>query len=385
MQKILILIDWFYPAFKAGGPVQSCLHLVNYFEDAIKFKILTSNHDLNPAEKLDVPAYNQWQSFNNTTKVYYANSSSRVRRQIKKQKSDLVYINGIFSLHYNIIPLLLYKFSKDSPKMVVAPRGMLQKGALAIKPFKKRLFLFLFKFIGLHKQVHWHATDQQEVEDIRCTFGRKTRITLAPNIPDSGKYLRMNGEKKSGELKLATISLITIKKNLHQLIQILSKLNLNITYHIYGPIKDQEYWQKCQKLIKEAPSNISIEYKGPINPFAFHETISEYHFFILPTLGENFGHAIYQALNSWRPVIISDRTPWRNLSHLASEASAKETKNAGWDLPLHQPQRWQDILRKCYQMEQHEYDQLCNGAHALAREYIEKSNFKEQYRELFEI
>jgi len=36
-------------------------------------------------------------------------------------------------------------------------------------------------------------------------------------------------------------------------------------------------------------------------------------------------------------------------------------------------------------MEQEEYDQLCNGAHALAREYIEKSNFKEQYRELFDI
>jgi hypothetical protein len=35
-------------------------------------------------------------------------------------------------------------------------------------------------------------------------------------------------------------------------------------------------------------------------------------------------------------------------------------------------------------MEQEEYDKLCNGAHTLARAYIEKSNFKEQYKELFE-
>ena len=35
--------------------------------------------------------------------------------------------------------------------------------------------------------------------------------------------------------------------------------------------------------------------------------------FLLPTGGENFGHAIFEALSCGVPALISDRTPWRDL------------------------------------------------------------------------
>jgi len=46
--------------------------------------------------------------------------------------------------------------------------------------------------------------------------------------------------------------------------------------------------------------------------------------FLLPTGGENFGHAIFEALCCGVPALISDRTPWRGLA----------ARKAGWDLPL---------------------------------------------------
>jgi hypothetical protein len=45
-KKILIYIDWFVPAFKAGGPVRSVENIVNRFADKFDFLIITSDRDL---------------------------------------------------------------------------------------------------------------------------------------------------------------------------------------------------------------------------------------------------------------------------------------------------------------------------------------------------
>jgi glycosyltransferase involved in cell wall biosynthesis len=64
----------------------------------------------------------------------------------------------------------------------------------------------------------------------------------------------------------------------------------------------------------------------------------------MTTWGENFGHAIAEALQHGKPVIISDRTPWRNLRDV----------QAGWDLPL-QESSFVAVLKNCYTMSADEY------------------------------
>lgn len=102
--------------------------------------------------------------------------------------------------------------------------------------------------------------------------------------------------------------------------------------------------------------------------------ITKYHFLLFPSTGENFGHAIYESLSVGVPAIISDRTPWRNLA----------ASSAGWDLLLGDKDKWTAaILRKCYDMDQEEYNALCNGVHSLAKKYVEESDFIEKYERLF--
>ena len=43
---------------------------------------------------------------------------------------------------------------------------------------------------------------------------------------------------------------------------------------------------------------------------------------------------ILEAWAAGLPVVISDRTPWRDL----------ESQGVGWDLPLDNPQRWIEVL-----------------------------------------
>jgi glycosyltransferase involved in cell wall biosynthesis len=56
--------------------------------------------------------------------------------------------------------------------------------------------------------------------------------------------------------------------------------------------------------------------------------------FILPTLGENYGHVIVEAWAAGVPVLLSDQTPWRGLSG----------KRIGWDFPLSSPHLFHQAL-----------------------------------------
>ena len=44
------------------------------------------------------------------------------------------------------------------------------------------------------------------------------------------------------------------------------------------------------------------------------EALGRSDLFLLPTGGENFGHAIFEALACGVPALISDQTPWRGLA-----------------------------------------------------------------------
>ena len=44
--RILIFIDWFLPAYKAGGPIRSIANLVDHLSESFKFYIITGDRDL---------------------------------------------------------------------------------------------------------------------------------------------------------------------------------------------------------------------------------------------------------------------------------------------------------------------------------------------------
>lgn len=74
---------------------------------------------------------------------------------------------------------------------------------------------------------------------------------------------------------------------------------------------------------------------GTLEPSRVIRTVANYDLFILPTRGENFGHAIAESLLAGTPVLIADTTPWRGL----------EAAKAGADLPLDDREQWLRFLR----------------------------------------
>jgi len=374
MIKILILTDWFYPAYKAGGPITSLTNLVKVIEDKFQVTVLTSAYDIGERKILDNLIPDSWQKINNTSIKYLSNSNTTIT-ELKKIEFDVIYLNSMFSPAFTLKPLLLAKKNNLLDKIILAPRGMLAEGALSLKPFKKKIFLYSFRFLGIHNKILFHATSKQEVTDIKKVFGNNVKIKFIPNIPSKPTKYLPRQHKKVGEIKLVSISRIAPEKNIKYLLELLKEIKGNISLIIYGMIKTEEYLKECKDIIKTLPSNINVNIAGEIPSHLIQEKLKENDFFILPTLGENFGHAIYEALSAGTPVIISDKTPWRNL----------EQQKAGWDIPLNKPEKFIEVLNKCAAMDNDEYQEWRNGAYNFAVKYYQENDVTEEYLRMFNV
>lgn len=371
MTKIFITIPWFLPAFRAGGPVQSIANLVNEFTEGVEYYIFCGDTDLNGAALQSITT-NEWLKYNNHTQVWYAGPdkiSDSLVKQTEEIQPDIIYIIGLFSWHFNIVPLL---FCKGTRKILSA-RGMLHPGALSQKKWKKKIFLKLFKLLEFQYKVHFHSTDELEREFIDNYFGNVTTTFIASNFPNQIGALPIR-KKNPGELFLVSIGIVSPMKNILKVIESLENIKGTIHYDIFGAIKDENYADECKAKIKSLPENILVTMHKEIEPRFVKEKLSQAHVFVLPSKSENFGHAIYEALSAARPVITSHHTPWNLL---------KESK-AGINILLENGnQELQNAIDFFMNMAEEEYCQWSDGAISYAKQAINLDQIRSEYRRMF--
>ncbi len=380
---VVVLYEYFYPGYKAGGPIQSLVNMIDALNNEFDFRVITTAFDLNDTTPYTNIFTNSWNDVtftdkNYSIKVWYSTSSNlnfgHFRKIIHEANPSIIYINGLFTNWFSK-PLILYKFrSINASTMIVAPRGMLQKGALELKGFKKKVFIFIFKATGFFKNITWHATTIDEAKDIILRIGKKATIITALNIPKTPLTQFKNNVKEEGKLKLVYLSLITEKKNLYFLLEILAQSHGEIQLSIYGPIKDKAYWNACLQIIQKMPSHIHVEYKNDILPNLVQSTIQQYDAFISLTKGENFGHAIFEAFSCGIPVITSNFTPWNNL----------EKQEAGWNVDINDKLSIINLLNQLAMLNGSNWVKYNSNALSIAHKYYyEESNFIESYKKLF--
>jgi glycosyltransferase involved in cell wall biosynthesis len=368
---ILISIPWFLPAYKAGGPIQSIANLINNFDENVEYKIFCGNADLNN-EPLQNIEEDKWIQYNNNTQVWYASknkASANLKAQVKFLKPDVIFIIGIFSWQYNIVPLLFCK----AKKKILSVRGMLHTGALSQKRFKKGLFLYLLKIVNVKKNTSFHATDNAEAVFIRKEFGEAAQIYVAGNFAKAIQSKNLL-YKEANILKLITIALISPMKNYLLILNALANCTANIEYNIYGPIKDTDYWELCKKQIALLPSNIIVKYHGEINPTQIENVLAQNHVFIMPSKSENFGHALVEALSAGKPIITSNATPWNNLLDNKAGINCNEEVNA-----------ISNAINLFAEMNEETYVQFANGAQQYAIKKNDKEALHLQYQQMFAV
>jgi glycosyltransferase involved in cell wall biosynthesis len=347
-------------------------NLVKELHEEVTFFIFCGDTDLNGAE-LENITKGKWVPYNEHTKVWYSqagNVSDSMVKQVEILKPDILYIIGMFSWHFNMVPLLFCK----GPKKILSARGMLHPGALSQKRWKKRIYLQCFKLLEYHYKVLFHATDEEENKYIKNYFGEAATVCTAGNFPNKIGALPW-AEKENGCLKLVSIAVVSPMKNILSVLEALEKVKGNIQYNVYGPVKDEDYRDACKQQIKKLPANISVVLHKEIEPLRVKEVLQEAHVFVLPSKSENFGHAIYEALSAGRPVITSHFTPWNHLQEL----------RAGINVSLDDDKELSDAIDTFSFMDEETFSQWHHGAVAYAEKAVDVGKIRNEYERMFSL
>jgi glycosyltransferase involved in cell wall biosynthesis len=365
-KRVLCFTSYYLPGFKSGGPVRSLINFSEWLGDDLDIHIVTRNRDVGSTTPYENRIPGRLYPVHGAQVQYLSAPYWRpgpLRRLVLACQPDLLYFNSILDPALSIAPLVMRRvhWIPRPPPVLVAPRGEFSPGALSIKPVKKSGYLRLARRLGLYNDVTWHATSEPEVAHIQSWWGPTARILLAPNLPPRVAVNEAfeRPRKMPGQLRLAFLSRISVKKNLHGALAILQGVKAPIQFDIFGTQEDRKHWETCSRLMSLLPRNITASYQGVVPPEKVISTLSRYDAFFLPTLGENFGHVILEALLAGCPVLLSDQTPWRDLA----------VSHAGLDLPLDQPDRFREGIEKFAAMDSREFEQWSRGAREFGVRY----------------
>jgi glycosyltransferase involved in cell wall biosynthesis len=379
---VLAFINNYLPGYKAGGIPRSMINTVENLSKYISFWIVTRDRDLGDTKPYSSIRKDQWQTVG-SAKVYYLSPQTSSFRNLKNliltTKHDILYLNSFFDT-FTIKMLLIRKLGGITfTPVIIAPRGEFASAALKIKYLKKLVFIQFVRFMGLYKDITWHASSKFEEKDITDRMKiNKNLIHNALDLPtkfladDSISSLPDPATNYDG-LKVVFLSRISRVKNLEYALQILSKVRARVFFDIYGTLEDLKYWNECQELIKKLPDNIKVKYMGIVKPDMVVPVFSFYDLFLFPSGGENYGHVIAESLTAGTPVLISDKTPWKNL----------QKDNIGWDFSLDQRGSFIEIIENCAAMSLEERLKKRESIKSMIDNYLLDPVVLEANRELF--
>ena len=387
--KILTVTDGYPPGFKGGGPIHSVSNLVTALNGKeFEFCVLTRDRDHTDKVPYREVTTDAWVRVGNADVLYTADLSlANLRRRVAEAMPDVIYLNSFFSRLTISILLLRRLRLVPSAAVVLAPRGEFSAGALGLQKTKKVVFMAMASRLGLYRNILWQASakkEKDEIERIFSTFplaiegrlGAASRIHEASDIPSDVPIAMPRREavgKDPGQVSFVFVSRVSPKKNVATAIEMVSSLKGDVVFDIYGPVDDPKYWEECWKLTERTPENVKIRYLGALPHNEARKKFSQYHFFLFPTLGENFGHVIVESLSVGCPVIVSNQTPWSDL----------QKKNIGWDLPLYDRPLWHSVLQHCTDMDAETYVKMSNAAIEYMRDWLHSPKIRQDNVDLF--
>lgn len=383
---IVVATRYFCPGYKGGGPIRSLVALCRHLGNSYAFCVVTTDRDFGDAFPYEGIRTASWVPGEGCRICYLSPgvcSGFSLLHRVREVNPHCLYVNSLFDPMFSILPLASRWVAalKQMP-VILAPRGELSAGALKLKAWKKERFLSAAGRLGLFRRVIWQAsTDLEKAEILEA--GKRfpglcpspDRIMLARNLVSvqRGNGFRRIHPKEAGRLRAVFLSRVTPKKNLAEAIRLLGQVRGKVSLDVYGALDPEAYWKVCLEAHNTMAPNLQLVYHGAIPHHQAQQTFSEFDLFLLPTLGENFGHVILESLAAGCPVLLSDQTPWRGLA----------SRKAGWDIALSDTDAWGRVLQEVTDMGENRHQVWRRGAWAEAERAMNDTTAIEAHRALF--
>jgi glycosyltransferase involved in cell wall biosynthesis len=231
--------------------------------------------------------------------------------------TDVVHGHGLW-----LMPNLdtAWAAARARKPLIVSPRGMLSPAALAFSRVKKRAFWTLLQRPALRRAACVHATSTQEYEEIR-SLGLSNPVAVIPNGIDL-PHLRVDSAAyaTSGH-EVLSLGRIHPKKGLERLLRAWATVEPRYPdwrLRIAGPSEGGH--TDALRALSRTLGLTRVAIDGPIYGDAKWDAYRCADLFVLPSLNENFGMTVAEALATATPAISTKGAPWRGL----------ESEACGW-------------------------------------------------------
>jgi len=248
--------------------------------------------------------------------------SSALKSYLRESAHELLHHHGLWlrPLHY-----VCRTARRHAVPFVISPRGMMAPWAWHHRRRKKQISNLLVHPGALKSADGWHATSQQEADEIRG-LGFPQPICVAPNgveVP-SDQQLQIAREfwlQRAPELQNRRVALfysrLHSKKRIVELLDLWRKCATDDWLLLVVGIPDQFTVEQLNaRVLLEGIKDSVMIFDGTYQPPPY--AVAD--LFLLPSHSENFGLVVAEALASGVPVVTTDTTPWQDIN----------SRDAGW-------------------------------------------------------
>jgi len=242
--------------------------------------------------------------------------SKNIKRWLEASDYDVYHANTlwVYSTHATCDVA-----RKKGKPYVVSPHGMLYPTALKVKPWKKWPMLKLWFNEDIMKADCLHVTCKEEMEHCR-TFGYKGPIAVIPNAVVFSDDVIEAQSKPEGKRILGFLGRLDPIKKVENVLYAIYKLRAEglevrelLSFQIMGKFNDQ-YEQWLQDEVKRLGLEDCVEFVGFVSGKEKYERLSKLSALMVPSVQENFGMIVPEALICNTPVYASTGTPWEELN-----------------------------------------------------------------------
>ncbi|HEY3797725.1 MAG TPA: glycosyltransferase [Caulobacteraceae bacterium] len=197
--------------------------------------------------------------------------------------------------------------------LVLSPRGMLSPSALAFSKRRKQLFWRLAQGPVARRAACIHATSHAEYQEVRA-LGLPNPVAIVANGIDLPAACPERRASSAGSRTLLSLGRIHPKKGLASLVRawaMVERGHPDWRLRIVGPAEDGHDVELRVLASSLGVSRLSIE--EPVYGAEKQAEFRRADLFVLPTLSENFGVTVAEALAHGVPVISTTGAPWSGL------------------------------------------------------------------------
>ena len=345
--KINLIIPSFYPATIYGGPIFSTLHTCKELAKLDDIKINVSTTNTNMHDKLDVETNKDIRFEDNFYVKYYDETiinrfSFQLLINIWKdiKKSDIIHIQGIFDTP---TPISLFYAKLFNKPVLLSPRGSLGIWCIGNGSKFKTIWLnYLLK--PLVKNINWHATAQQEKDEILSIYP-DAKVEIIPNGIEYDKFQSSNFLSKNEYSKKFIHQEIEPNKIVVSMGRLQKKKGFDILIDsFYETLKsfpnsilliagaDEGEEENLKNQIKNLNLESNVFLIGAIEGQDKIDFLANADLFCLPSHNENFGNVYVESLATGTPIVASKMTPWSEVEDYDCgkwvENSIEETSSA---------------------------------------------------------